>query len=446
MRMWRPLLPSLAALVVGPALRAQAPCTDWRMIVDADGAGHEITWEVLDAASGLPVASGGPYMNHSTNVQLVCLPLNGAYRLVVHDSGGDGICPGGYALEDPSGERVIDNLGNGCTYGALSALSNNLGFTNPIGPDRMLNSEPQSASCSRLDYLSNDFFIATPNPAVNAANGDGYQFWIFDPNGTYSRRVFQSGVVYNGWADADPNDACYLRFAWFQTNPVPFNVLLNIAVRTRINGVFGEFGPVCQAMVLPAAPACQPTRLVDHPQHPDLSCGVTRSFGGTDQLHAISLAGATDYRFRFVTDGGGFVRQIVSGGATITLNWTTLPLSDGAYYDVSVQPSFDGGATWCPFGPVCTVLIDNSQAAAPRAQPANAAEAPRVRTTADGVELFLSAACSWRVLDVQGRVLATGRSDGGGWQEIALRGATRGVHVLQLAGPDGPQGLRFLLP
>ncbi|MBK7940612.1 MAG: hypothetical protein IPJ87_01830 [Flavobacteriales bacterium] len=443
--MRRLLLLSLSALAMGPALRAQAPCTDWRMIVDADLAGHEITWEVLDAASGLPVATGGPYMNNSHNAELLCLPLNAAYRLVVHDSGGDGICPGGYALEDPNGERVIDNLNNGCTYGAMSALCNNLGFTNPIGLDRVLNSEPQSASCSRLNYLTNDFFIATPNPAVDPANGDGYQFWIFDPNGSYSRRVFQSGVVYNGWPDADPNDACYLRFAWMQTNPVPFNVLLNIAVRTRLNGVFGEFGPVCQAMVLPAAPACQTTRLVDHPLHPDLSCGVTRSFGGTDQLHAISLAGATDYRFRFVTDGGGFVRQIASSGATLTLNWTTLPLSDGAYYDVTVQPSFDGGATWCPFGPVCTVLIDNTPAAAPRGMPAAAPDDLRIRTRDDGgVEVRFTEACGWRVLDVQGRLVAVGRSDGPGWQGIALGDAAPGVHVLQVVGAHSPLSLRFV--
>gem|GEM_PF-375073 len=145
--------------------------------------------------------------------------------------------------------------------------------------DRVLHSEPQSASCWRLNHLINDFFIATPNPAVDAANGDGYPFWTFDPNGSYSRRVFPSGVLDNGWADADPNDACYLRFAWLQSDPVPFNVRLNIAVRTRINGVFGELGSAAapRAMVATCASAPATTAV--------WRCGSRRPVVGACSTH-----------------------------------------------------------------------------------------------------------------------------------------------------------------
>ncbi len=421
-------------------------CSDWRMIVHADQAGHEITWEIVDAVSGLQVATGGPYMNNSHNAELVCLPLNATYRLIVHDSGGNGICPGGYALEDPAGDRVIDNMGNGCTYGSISAVGGNLAFSNPIGPNRILNSQPQSASCSKLSYLSNDFFIATPSPGVNPSNGDGYQFWIFDPNGSYNRRVFQTGSVVNGWNDSDPNDACYLRFAWLNSNPVPMNLLLNVAVRTRINGVFGAFGPVCQAKVLPAMPACLPTWLVDHPQHPDLSCGVTRSFGGADELHAISVNGATDYRFRFETDGGGFVRLITSSGSSVVLNWTSLPLSDGAYYDVTVQPSFDGGSTWCPAGPACTVLIDNTPGAAPRAGLGHGEQGMRIADPlcAGPLVVHFDEACAWQVIDLHGRLHAQGATGEQGWHTLALDHLAQGIYLLHVLQEGRSQALRFV--
>ncbi|MBK8341488.1 MAG: hypothetical protein IPK99_16590, partial [Flavobacteriales bacterium] len=137
-------------------------------------------------------------------------------------------------------------------------IMNNLGFCDPVGSDRPLNSQAQSASCSRLDYLTNDYFIATPNPAVNPANGDGYQFWILIVMAP-TRGACSNPAFYNGWSDTDPNDACYLRFGWLQTNPVPLNVLLNLAVRTKINGVYGNFGAVCQVKVLSAPPTCPPT-------------------------------------------------------------------------------------------------------------------------------------------------------------------------------------------
>ncbi|MCB0793324.1 MAG: T9SS type A sorting domain-containing protein, partial [Flavobacteriales bacterium] len=45
------------------------------------------------------------------------------------------------------------------------------------------------------------------------------------------------------------------------------------------------------------------------------------------------------------------------------LNWFTLPLQDGLTYDVDVRASYDNGANYCPWGPVCQVTIANPPAA-----------------------------------------------------------------------------------
>ena len=45
--------------------------------------------------------------------------------------------------------------------------------------------------------MNNKFIVATENPAVSAEYGvnnanSGYEFWFFDPNGSYSFRRFRS--------------------------------------------------------------------------------------------------------------------------------------------------------------------------------------------------------------------------------------------------------------
>ena len=62
------------------------------------------------------------------------------------------------------------------------------------------------------------------------------------------------------------------------------------------------------------------------------------------------------------------------------------------------------------------------------------------------VEVRFTEACGWRVLDVQGRLVAGGRSDGPGWQGIGLAGAAPGVHVLQMMEARTPLSLRFVHP
>lgn len=320
----------------------------------------DMDWELEDTGTNSIVASGtGAGMQPGGTEQvLVCL-FEGCYKLRVNDAG-DGL--GGYLVRhQASGSRIIDNADN--MVAGLSEMSSAFSFCLPMG-ERGLTSlnQPGGFSCDRMYLPADGYLIAQPDPLVVAANGDGYQYWIFDPNGTYSRRVLQSGAVNNGWPNSDPNDACYLRYAWLQTQPMPEELRLNARVRTRVSGMYGPFGPACAVRITDLQPPCPTTKLVDDANSPLFSCGVVRSFGGSDKLHAFQVEGADRYRFRFVNSGEGFARNIAFSGTTCTLNWSTLPLQDGVNYQVSVQVSFDGGASWCPFGPECAVTIQNPSA------------------------------------------------------------------------------------
>jgi hypothetical protein len=72
------------------------------------------------------------------------------------------------------------------------------------------------------------------------------------------------------------------------------------------------------------------------------------------------------YQFRFRNVGEGFTRLIAFNNVTCNLNWVTLPLQDGVTYNVDVRASFDGGSTYCDWGTVCTVTIQNPPTAEAR--------------------------------------------------------------------------------
>jgi hypothetical protein len=65
----------------------------------------------------------------------------------------------------------------------------------------MSNDKVIFTSCDKLDWINGQYVVAAPNAAVSAewivggANSvqdanSGYEFWIFDPNGSYSFRQF----------------------------------------------------------------------------------------------------------------------------------------------------------------------------------------------------------------------------------------------------------------
>jgi len=330
-----------------------------------DGNPGQVTWEILNAGNLVVLSGANPVPSNSIGTQAICLP-NGCYRLRVLDSGGDGMTTGGYELRTSANDRIIDNTNNFST-GSVSAISGNQTFCLPIGTDKLIFS-----SCDKLDWVANKFIVASANPAVSAEFGvtnatSGYEFWFYDPNGSFSYRRFRSHATSDGFGTGATR-ACHFKVnGWFQNvnNPhLPANVLLNVRIRGRVAGNNLEFGPACQFKIDPTLAACPRVSLQDNPANTsDFSCGVFRNFGGSgsaaNRIYAnppqpiptVSSANVR-YQFRFRITGEGIcIVRPPQTSAQLTMNWTTGQLLEcSKTYEVDVRVSLDGGATWC-FGP-----------------------------------------------------------------------------------------------
>lgn len=298
--------------------------------------------------------SFGPWPNAQPGVlitQQFQLPP-GQYTMRVFDALGDGIIGGGFTLS-VNGRRIIQADG-----AFLQTSEAPLGFELPLGGTSLT-----TASCDKLDLLPTSSIVASPNALVSerydrADASTGYQFWIFNPHGGYSRRVYQSHRAPGTGNPPGPDACAHLRLASLQTNPVPQTVLLNVRVRPRIDGIYGAFGPACAIKVDPYAQACPTTKLVDQPGNPNFSCGAQRAFGGSSKVVANPVSGANKYQFEFAEPANGYLRRITSANNTRLLNWTTQqPLCGTFTYQVRVRVSFDGGQNWCPWGVACPVTI-----------------------------------------------------------------------------------------
>jgi hypothetical protein len=337
-----------------------------------DAAPFETTWEIRNGAGNVVASSGGPLVAPSgIQTESSCLP-DGCYTLRVLDAGGDGMTTGGYILRTQgTNQRIIDNRNNFST-GSVSAISGGQAFCLPLSTQTVL-----FTSCDKLDWVTGQYIVAAPNPAVSAEwipngansvqdNNSGYEFWIFDPNGSYSFRRFRSHNVSDGFGPASATRACHMKINnWAVASQIPQNTLMNVRVRTRINGANGEFGPACRMAINPALAACPQTLLFNIPGDPDFSCGATRQWGAGNFVFARPVSGANRYQFRFRIAAEGF--EVVRTATTyfVQLNWAVLPLQNGKTYDVDVRVSKDGGVTWCstsnPWGQVCQLTIGTPQ-------------------------------------------------------------------------------------
>ena len=257
---------------------------------------------------------------------------------------------GGYELRLPDGTRIIDNAGDGI-FTFTSQISNNLGFCVPVGTNSVI-----PAHCDKANWLPNEVIQAQVNAAVTAQFGvtnstSGYQFWFFSPDGGYTRRVLQThaspGVVTGAPANVR---AAYLDLSSIITSPLPLYTNLNVRIRVQIAGVYSEWGPACRFRI---DPPCATTQLTTS-ANPVVSCGaVGLTFGST--IYANNVAGANRYQFEFSRPG--YLRRIASTTRSQVLNWVTNPLQNNTCYNVRVRVSFDGGTTYCAFGPTCTVTV-----------------------------------------------------------------------------------------
>ena len=346
------------------------PCTNWTLSFTTDADPDGTSWQIVDAASPYVLASSGPLAASTTVNTIICVPEEACFNLIVTDLDGNGIPGGGWVLRDSNGERVIDNEGNGGAFTTTASSADP--FCNPTGTDRLI-----SADCDRENLLPNSNVFASENAAVSAQYGigdqtdDGYQFAFINPIGGYSRKIFRSHATSGGFGPANAVRATKLSFNSIVTFPLPQGVLLNVRVRSRVNGNYGDWGPACRMRIDPTA--CTLTKLNDTPGDPNLSCNVSGKVvgasGNAGKVFAkVVYQGATPanrYKFQFALPNEGYLRNIVSTGAGLQLGiWQTAPLLCGTYtYEVRVAASFDGGTTFCPFGDLCTVEITNSQPA-----------------------------------------------------------------------------------
>ncbi|MCW5898838.1 MAG: T9SS type A sorting domain-containing protein [Flavobacteriales bacterium] len=360
---------------IGDAWNANCECVGvpaecvHQLVLDfeTDGNGDQISWEILPLGGGAPVCSGsGLPDDQQSALENCCLP-DGCYRLVVTDSGGDGIAGGGYVLRTLGGDRIIDNRGNG-DFGGESALAPGEGFCLPLGTDR-----PIHTSCDRYWWLPGNYLVATENLLVSAQwqvgdqTDDGYEFWFFDPNGSLSFRKLRNHATGDGFGNVGATRACHIKLNnWAAASHLLDGVLYNVRVRGVVNGqALEEYGPACRVVLDAALAACPPTGLNNIPGNANYSCGVTRTFGGpnsaSNRLTAIPVAGANLYEWEFRNDQEEYLVYRQTTTVQRHLNWVTEPvMEDGATYQVRVRAR--KGSTWCAWGWVCDVTISNNAA------------------------------------------------------------------------------------
>ncbi|MDQ3101499.1 MAG: T9SS type A sorting domain-containing protein, partial [Bacteroidota bacterium] len=342
------------------------PCTeDVTLEFQTDANGSQTSWEINPFDSELVICGGGGLPNSAVITTTCCLP-EGCFKLRVMDSAGDGMTTGGYILRDENNQRIIDNRNN-FNSGSLSAIANDGGFCLPIGTDRLI-----FTSCDKLDWVTNQFIVASLNPAVSAEwiNGapnsqqdanSGYEFWFFDPNGGYSYRHFRSHSTSHGYGTGAAR-AAHLRLNnWSVANQIPVGELLNVRVRGRVNGVNFEWGPACRFKLDPVAAACPMTKLMDIPGHQFLSCGQYREFAPGSYVHARPVSGASQYQFRFRQPAEGFEKIRTNSSYFTELWWPVNPLITGSQYEVDVRAMKNG--VWCPWGEICTLNIGTNPGA-----------------------------------------------------------------------------------
>jgi hypothetical protein len=366
------------------------------LIVQADANPTQISYEISDPAINLVICSGTVDAGAANEIDAFpCALSAGCYRLRVFDSGGDGITvgtQGGYVLRytgtvNPfqDDQRVIDNTANfnGVFNGSESSIGSGPGqFCLPLGPVK-----PLYQLRDKLDFEIGRYLVCEEDAAVSAVwipNGadnvqsttTGYDFWLFDPNGSYSFRRFRNHATSDGFGNVGATRACHMKINnWSASQAAPSNRLLNVRIRTRVNGVNGNWGPAYRFKIDAARAACPLTLLNDFPGNEFESCNQTRPWGGTGNLiHARPVSGANRYQWRFRTVGEPSAPIIIRTTNTyfLALNWTNNPLQVGKTYEVDVRVSKTAGATWCtdailpalvdPWGTICLLTIQGGNA------------------------------------------------------------------------------------
>ncbi len=222
------------------------------------------------------------------------------------------------------------------------------------------------------------------DPGIMQVNADGSPDTGFNP-----------GTGFDGYFDATPMvvqaDGKVVVGGWYNTfNGVPRNSIVRLHTDGSLDTAFdpgsgassfvyalalqadgkviaaGNFieydgtGRNHLARIITAGDGCIPSQLTTTAD-PVISCGATDlKFNGTSIIASTEVPGANKYQFLFTNVPGqpAYSRSIAKPSRSFILTkWYTLPLKAGRTYNVTVRASFDNGATWCAYGPSCTVKM-----------------------------------------------------------------------------------------
>lgn len=281
--------------------------------ITLDDLGSQTTWVLLDNTGLNIVASGGPYADGQAGTVIVenlCL-LSDCYALAVMDDGSDGIQGGGYVLKDDQGRRIIDADGQ---FGNTSQIANTQQFCLPLSNQGLITPWCDNTT---LGFLPNTQIYATAQPGAK-----GYQFWIFDPHGSYSRKVYV------------PTQNLHPTF--LQTNPVPANIDLNVRVRAAINGNLTNWGKACVIRMNSAAPLSPRSapQLMDEAR--EIMIVPNPSTGSNTRIDLVGMGWSDEALTIEVVDAMGRVlhqeRQQAGASAQLRSTFIDQQLSPGVYF------------------------------------------------------------------------------------------------------------------
>lgn len=325
---------------------------------DLNGGGNPITWEIFVQGSSTPLFTGGPLAN-STAVEAgfnYCLP-DGCYRLVVHGTGG--IPNGGdYTLSQSGGTPIILASGN---WSSTSRIINDRGFCVPTPGNGVLSTSfDQDRHLGTVIRCGYDPLVQAGYPSANF----GYQYWLFDPHGTYSRRFIMNHqqAMLTPFGPPGPDDCAWVLPASLQTNEVPLDIPLNVKVRPVIGAVppaddsgFGYAWAVTFKCMMGASTvddAPNDTKVNDDGSSPEFSCG---SQSETEEIYAVPVQYANRYQFLYdeMPPGGPTVQQ----QSAMNTHWVdpSSIVTPGVSYSVKARTSYNAGITWCPFDASCVI-------------------------------------------------------------------------------------------
>ncbi len=287
----------------------------------------------------------------------------------------------------PDGKILVGNTGPFARLnsdGSLDATFENNVYGPSQGPDGWVTNMALQADGKVIIAGSFGAVGGTPRSRIARLNTDGTNDPAFDPgtgiNNNYDvmpvvlqpdGKVLVGGafstfndILRNGIVRVNANGSLDPSFDPGSGFPgLVYAMALQPDGKLAAVGGFTSFDGVGRnhiARLLGDANMCIPSQLTTTAD-PVISCGaVNLKLNGTSTIAATEVPGANKYQFRFTNTAGqpAYARTIAFPTRSFTLTpWLTKPLKAGRTYNVQVRASFDNGATWCDYGPSCTVKI-----------------------------------------------------------------------------------------